>query len=234
MFELVENRLYAYAEDSTLLVVVHKPADRPAVAASINRGLARIQEWCNQWSMLLNPNKTKALVITRSRTVNNPHGGLVLSGIFIHASSNLNILGMKFDSKLDFKDKCWVLILVSLREFVFWGWWSVRLWAPPCYYIAIIHLYSQSLSIVHFCGGQLLNVTFSFSRARCIWWLFFALIRVYNCCVINVMLLGYVCCTRLIQTQITAYSAGFDLLLPEFDIPSCSSSSSIGVWGVKV
>ena len=43
MFELVENRLYAYADDSTLLSVVRKPADRPAVATSLNRDLARIQ-----------------------------------------------------------------------------------------------------------------------------------------------------------------------------------------------
>ena len=35
MFELVENRPYAYADDSTLLAVVRKPADRPPVAASL-------------------------------------------------------------------------------------------------------------------------------------------------------------------------------------------------------
>ena len=39
MVELVGNRLYAYADDSTLLAVVRKPADRPAVAASLNRDL---------------------------------------------------------------------------------------------------------------------------------------------------------------------------------------------------
>ena len=49
MFELVENRLFAYADDSTLLVVVRKPADRPAIAASLNRDLAKIQEWCNYY-----------------------------------------------------------------------------------------------------------------------------------------------------------------------------------------
>ena len=46
MFELVDNRLYAYADDSTLLTVVHTPADRLAVAASLNRDLAMIQDWC--------------------------------------------------------------------------------------------------------------------------------------------------------------------------------------------
>ena len=45
MFELVENRLYEYADDSTLSAVVRKPADRPAVAASFNRNLVMIQEW---------------------------------------------------------------------------------------------------------------------------------------------------------------------------------------------
>ena len=43
MYELVENRLSAIADDSTLLAVVRKPEDRPAVAASLNRDLARIQ-----------------------------------------------------------------------------------------------------------------------------------------------------------------------------------------------
>ena len=69
-FELVKNRLYSYADDSTLLTVDHMPADRPALAASRNRDSAKIQEWCNHWCMTLNPNKTKALVISRSRTVN--------------------------------------------------------------------------------------------------------------------------------------------------------------------
>ena len=70
MFELVENRLYSYADDGSLLAVVHKPADRPAVPA--NRALARIQEWCNHWCMILNPNKTKALVVSGSSKLVNP------------------------------------------------------------------------------------------------------------------------------------------------------------------
>ena len=47
MFEFAENRLFAYADDSTLLATIHKPADRPAVSATLDRDLARIQEWCN-------------------------------------------------------------------------------------------------------------------------------------------------------------------------------------------
>ena len=36
IFEQVENSLFAYADDSTLLEVVSKPANRPAVAATLN------------------------------------------------------------------------------------------------------------------------------------------------------------------------------------------------------
>ena len=35
MFEIVESRLFANADNSMLLAVVRKPADRPAVAASL-------------------------------------------------------------------------------------------------------------------------------------------------------------------------------------------------------
>ena len=59
MFQLVENTLFAYADDSTLLAVIRKPADRPVAAASITRDLARILDWCNHWYMILNPNKTR-------------------------------------------------------------------------------------------------------------------------------------------------------------------------------
>ena len=54
--------------------------------------------------MILNPNKTKALVVIRSRTVNTRYGDLVLSGVSICASPNLDILGVKFDSRLSFED----------------------------------------------------------------------------------------------------------------------------------
>ena len=104
MFELVENRLFNYSDDSTQLAVVCKPGNRPAASGSLNRDLARIQEWCNDWGMIQNPNKTKDLLVIRSRTVSPPHGDLVLSVVFIRGSPNLNSLGMKLDSKLSLDD----------------------------------------------------------------------------------------------------------------------------------
>ena len=43
-------------------------------------------------------------MVSRSRIVNPPHGDFVLSGVSIRASPNLDILGVKFDSKLTSKD----------------------------------------------------------------------------------------------------------------------------------
>ena len=87
-----------------LHAVIRKPADKPSVPASHNRDLARIQEWCNHWYMILNPKKTDALVVSWSRTANPPHGDLVFSGVSIKASPNLDILGVKFDSNPIFED----------------------------------------------------------------------------------------------------------------------------------
>ena len=41
IFVVVENTLFAYADDPTLLAVVHNQADRPAVAASLDRDLGK-------------------------------------------------------------------------------------------------------------------------------------------------------------------------------------------------
>ena len=54
--------------------------------------------------MILNPNKTKALVVSRPFTVNTSHDDLVLSGIFICTSPNLDVLGVKFDNRLIFEN----------------------------------------------------------------------------------------------------------------------------------
>ena len=64
--------------------------------------------------MIVNPSKTKALVVSRSRTVSPSHGYLVLSGVSIRASPNLDIIGMKFDSKLTIEDHArGIVFLVS-------------------------------------------------------------------------------------------------------------------------
>ena len=86
------------------------------------------------------------------------------------------------------------------------------------YFVAILHLFSQFLSIVLQSGGQLLNVTFSFLSAWCIRRPGCVPIRVSCRCVIDVVWLCLVCCIRLIRILMTVCSARFQLLLLEFYI----------------
>ena len=68
---------------------------------------------------------------------------------------------------------------------------------PLCYFVASLHFFSQSLSIVLRCGGQLLDITFSFLRAMRFRWPGFVAIRVSCHCVIDLAWLGVECCSRL-------------------------------------
>ena len=177
--------------------------------------------------MILNPNKTKALVVSRSRTVNPPHGDLVLSVVSICASPNLDILGVKFDNRLTFEGHLrGIFSLVSQRigilrlmKRVF-----VDISVLLCCYCAFVFL------IIDYCSpvwGLLLNVIFSFSIARCIRWPGFSMIRLSCRCVIDVLLLYLVCSTGLIQTRIIVYSVSFHLLCQSLTYSSCGCSSSI-------
>ena len=100
---------------------------RPAVAASLNRDLARIQKWCNHWCMTLNHSKTTAL-------------WLVDPGLWTLPMVTWSCLGFPFalvptstfwqQLSSPSKTMCVVLSLVSLKELVFWGWCGVSLWTP--------------------------------------------------------------------------------------------------------
>ena len=47
LFSIVENKLYGYAEDSTLVAVVPSPGERVPVSESMNRDLNRVSVWCD-------------------------------------------------------------------------------------------------------------------------------------------------------------------------------------------
>ena len=78
--------------------------------------------------MILNPNKTKALVVSRSRTVNHPHGDFVLSRVSNCSSPNLNILFVKYDSRLTFEDHVrGIVSRICQRLGISWiGIWLVK------------------------------------------------------------------------------------------------------------
>ena len=62
----MENKLYGYADDSTLVAVVPSPGERVAVSESMNRDLNRVSVWCNLWGMKLNGSKAKTMIVSRS------------------------------------------------------------------------------------------------------------------------------------------------------------------------
>ena len=47
LFSTVENKLYGYADDSTLVAVVPSPGEWVAVSESMNSDLNRVRVWCN-------------------------------------------------------------------------------------------------------------------------------------------------------------------------------------------
>ena len=95
--------LVCYADDSTLFSAVPSPRDRVSVAASLNRDLDHINDWCQMWGMLVNPSKTKPMIISRSHTAVPPFPDLTLSGSVIEVCGELTILGVCLDSKLTFE-----------------------------------------------------------------------------------------------------------------------------------
>ena len=170
--------------------------------------MERIQEWryhCIHW-WRIQSDKTNALVFSRSRMWTLHMVTRSCLGFPFTLVPTSTSMGWSLTACSPSMTMYVILFLVSLRELVFRGWWSMPLWTPPCNFIAIMHLFPQCLSIVLLCRGQLQNVKFSPSSTRYIQWPGFALIKVSWCCVINVMFLDCVCCTRLIQTRITVCS----------------------------
>ena len=183
MFQLVEKRLYAYSDDSALQAVVRKPA----VAACFNRDWARIQARIH-WCMVLNPNKTKALVVSRSRDYEPYPWDLVLSGVqFVLAQPRHSWCEVLQQTHL--RRSCGFYCLPWISNNWYFEVGEACLCGYLCCFVVTMHLFSQSLSIVLWCRSLLMSVIFCFSSARCIRWPGFALIKLSCRYMINVMLL---------------------------------------------
>ena len=65
----MENKLIAYADDSTLIAVVPSPGLRVAVAESLCWDIVKVSARCDLWGMKLNASKTKTMIVSRSRTM---------------------------------------------------------------------------------------------------------------------------------------------------------------------
>ena len=102
----MENKLYSYADDSTLVAVVPSPGERVAVSESMNRDLNSVSVWYNLWGMKPNASKTKTTIVSRSRTVHpqlTQDGNWTLDGTVLKESTELVILWVTFDAKMTFE-----------------------------------------------------------------------------------------------------------------------------------
>ena len=99
----MENKLYGYADDSTLVAVVPSSGERVSVSETTNRDLNRVSVWCNLWRMKLNASKTKTMIVSRSRTVHLQLTPLTLDGTVLGESADLVILGATFYAKITFE-----------------------------------------------------------------------------------------------------------------------------------
>ena len=106
---LLQNELVGYADDSTLLCRIPHPRDRSSVAASLNDDLAVISDWCSRWGMMVNPSKTRGMLISSSRTVEPLFPDLVIDGSVVEMILELKILGVILDSKLTFEKQVRVI-----------------------------------------------------------------------------------------------------------------------------
>ena len=86
--------------DSTLLCRIPHPRDRASVAASLNDDLAVISDWGSRWGMLVNPSKTRGVLISLSRTVEPLFPDLVVDGTVAEMVSDVKNLGVILDSNL--------------------------------------------------------------------------------------------------------------------------------------
>ena len=60
-----------------------------------------VSAWCDLWGMKLNANKTKTMIVSRSRTIHHPQSPpLTIGGTVLKESDDLVILEVTFDSKM--------------------------------------------------------------------------------------------------------------------------------------
>ena len=103
LFSILENKLFGYADDSSLTAVVPSPGVRVIVEESLIRDIVRVSEWCDLWGMKLNASKTKTMLVSRSRTMHPQSPPLTIFGTVLKESDDLVIFGEKFDSKVTFE-----------------------------------------------------------------------------------------------------------------------------------
>ena len=151
--------------------------------------------------------------------MNPPHGDLVLSGVSIYDSPNLDILGVKFDSRLTFEDHVRGIVssvsqridILRLVKRVFVGT-SVFLRCYYAYVLRILDYCSPVWGSAVKCHVQLLERQVYWVARLCPDQTFLSLCHRRH---VAAMCMLY----KINLTRIIARSVSFHLLQSEFDIP---------------
>ena len=126
LFSILENKLYSYADDSTLIAVVPSPRLRVAVAESLSRDHVKVSEWCDHWGMKLNASKTKTMIVSGSHRMHPQSPALTIGGTVLKECDDLVILRVTLDSKMTFeKHLCSVSRAASQRLGILRKFWQV-------------------------------------------------------------------------------------------------------------
>ena len=123
---MLENKIYGYADDSTLVAVVPSPGMRVAVTESMKRDLNRVGVRCDRWGMKLNASKSKTTIVSMSHTVHPQPTPLTLDRTVMKEFADLAILGVTFDAKMIFeKHICSVSCAAAQRLGIMRKSWQV-------------------------------------------------------------------------------------------------------------
>jgi len=106
-----------YADNSALLKIIKRVADRSRSIEEVSSDLEAIANWGMKWKVKFEPKKTHAMLITRKKPVIQMP---VMDGKDIAYVSSMKLVGFTIDSKLNWKKKSRDHVIVSS------GWWSCQ------------------------------------------------------------------------------------------------------------
>ena len=95
----LENKLYGYADDSTLVAVLSSICEGAQLQ---NLWIVMLTGWCDLWGMKLNESKLKSMIVSRSFTIHLQSISLTLNGTLLKVSDDPVIMGVTFDAKMAF------------------------------------------------------------------------------------------------------------------------------------
>lgn len=95
MWSGIINIMLTYIDYVTLNPVIPFSSVRQIGAVGLNEELNKTEPLCSQWTMRLNPNKSKALIVSPFTTLFPQHYSLFVFGVYIHFFHHL--LSVIFD-----------------------------------------------------------------------------------------------------------------------------------------